>query len=355
MVFLTLLAIPLIFSALAFFVTKGITWKEFLLQVGVQLLVAAAAVGIIHYQNFSDTELLNGVVTGKKQVYVSCEHSYRCNCRNECSGSGKDRSCSEVCDTCYEHSNDWDWRVYSSIGYTTNIHRIDRRGSNEPPRYTAVQLNEPFSAEHRYDNYVKAAPDTLLRHQGLVEKYKRFLPDYPVQTYDYYRADRLVLINGARVPDAREWNNRLSEINGHLGSRKQANMIVVLVKNLPQDYVYALEEKWILGKKNDVILVTGVDNDNVPKWAYVMAWTHQELIKVTLRDQIMDLPTLEREKVLEIFETEVRSKFVRQPMADFEYLAATAVPTPMQYSLSILIGLIIAAFLAFYLNENNVL
>lgn len=359
MAFLILLLVPVLISGVGFFFSSSITWKEFLLQMAAQALIAGASIWVVYHQSTSDTEILNGRVTDKKQVWVHCSHSYSCNCvkHESCSGVGKDRTCSEteVCQTCYDHTNDWDWTVYSSIGYELDIERVDRRGSNEPPRWTAVRIGEPFSTTHGYENFVKGAPGTLLKRQGLTEKFAKALPEYPIDVHDYYRADRLVLINGASVPDRHLWNQQLSEINADLGARRQANLIVVLARNLPQEYVYALEEKWTLGKKNDVILVIGVDSGMVPQWAYVMAWTHQQLIRVSLRDAIMDLPVISREPVLEIFRREVATKFVRQPMKDFEYLKSSIVPTTSQWLWSMLFGLLSALGLSYFFHRNDVL
>lgn len=354
MVFFTLFVIPLLVAIFGFVVLKGVTWKELGIQTLAQIAVAAASSSLIYCSNTSDTELLNGIVTGKKQVWTSCSHSYQCHCHESCSGSGKSRSCSEVCDTCYEHSNDWDWDVYSSIDQTLTIDRVDRRGSDEPPRWTAVRIGEPMSVTHTFTNYIKAAPGTLFRHQGVQEKYASFLPKYPGEVYDYYRVNRLVLVNGASVPRSRDWNSALSELNGKLGAKRQSNMIVVLAKNLPDDFYYALEEAWIGGKKNDTILVIGVDSQLAPQWATVMAWTTNKLFEIKLRDAIMDLPTLTREGVIEALDRNVSSYYKRKPMADFEYLAASIVPSTTQWTITLLIGLLLAAGLTYLFHKNDV-
>jgi hypothetical protein len=357
MAFFFLLAIPLVLGILGFIVLKTITWREFLAQVGVQLLIAGFSAGVIYSSNTWDTEIWNGYVTGKKKEWVSCSHSYRCRCRSvqSCSGSGKDRSCTthEECDTCYDHANDWDWEVYTSLNETIDIRRIDRRGSNEPPRWTAVQLNEPTSSEHSYTNYIKAAPDTLFRHQGLTNKYRKILPQYPDQVYDYYRINRLVLVNGARVEDPAAWNLKLSEINAKLGHLKQANMVVVLVKNVPDDFYYALEEAWVGGKKNDIVLVVGVDGQLAPKWSAVMAWTTRELFKIQLRDGIMDLPKLTPEAVIGVMGKTVQQAYKRKPMAEFEYLQASITPTTTQWVVSMIFGLMVAFGLIYALHKHD--
>ena len=357
MEFLILLTIPLVLAVLGFIFLKGITWKEFLIQTGLQLAIAAASAGIIYSSNTSDQEIWNGYVTGKKKEYVSCSHSYDCHCHTSqsCSGAGKNRTCfpQRVCDTCYEHTNDWDWEVYTSLQETHDISRIDRRGSFEPPRWTAVEIGEPVASLHSYTNYIKAAPNTLFRHQGLTEKYKKFIPEYPDHIYDYYRIDRLVLVNGAQVADREVWNQKLSEINARLGHDKQANMIVVLVKDLPEDFYYALEEAWIGGKKNDIVLVVGFNSQLTPQWSVVMAWTTKELFKIKLRDHVMDLPKLTSASVATILRGDVTQFYQRKPMADFDYLRASITPSTTQWVVSLLFGLLAAFGLTYFFHRED--
>jgi len=351
--FLIILGVPLVIAAFAFVFLNGITWKEFGLIVLAQLVIAGSSAGIVSCANKHDTEIWNGRVAKKYSHHVSCSHSYPCNCRQVCSGSGKNQSCSTVCDTCYEHFYDVDWTVDDTVGQSWDIDRVDRQGVHEPPRFRAVIVGEPTSGEHSYENYVKASPGSLFRHQGLVEKYKDQLPKNPQNVYDYYRLDRLVTV-GMTVPDAKEWNRALSDLNADLGSKKQANIIVVLTRDKPDDWYYALEEWWIGGKKNDVILVVSVDQAMKPQWATVMCWTTSELFKIKLRDDIMKEPVLTRDVVLPILRTNVQQNFVRKPMKDFEYLSSSITPSTTEWVVTLIIGMVIAVGLIVFFQMNDV-
>ena len=272
MSFLLLLLFPLLAAVGSFLFFKGITWKELGLLVVAEMIVAGASVGIIYCMDTSDNEIWNGWITSKKQEWTSCSHSYSCNCHEVCSGSGKNRSCSNQCDTCYEHSNDWNWMVYTSNNESIDIDRVDRQGVFTPPRWAAIRMDEPTARSHRYTSYIKAAPDSLFRHQGLAEKYAGKIPKYPGEVYDYYHINRLVT-QGLSASYPEVWNDGLEKINADLGAKKQVNMIVVLTSEADTWY-YALEQSWIGGKKNDVILVIGVDpSTSAPRWAQVMDWT----------------------------------------------------------------------------------
>jgi hypothetical protein len=350
--FSVVLIVPLLFVLLAFFLSKKIVWQELLLIIGAQAIVAAAAAGICYSSNISDTETWNGSVTRKRQVEVSCSHSYSCNCRESCSGSGKNQSCSTVCDTCYEHTNDWDWRVWFSTGSEVNVERVDRRGSDMPDRYNRVVIGEPIAETRSYDNYVKASPDSLFRHQGLAQKYAASLPAYPGHVYDYYRLDRIVQV-GTQVPDLPQWNLDLARLNAELGAPRQVNVIVVLVQHQPDDWYDALEEKWIGGKKNDVVLVVSLDRERKPEWARVMAWTVNPIFKVKLRDQIMAAPILERWTVMEALRSTIVAYHHRKPMADFQYLAASITPTGTEWTVTLLLGFLVAAGLTWLFQVND--
>ncbi len=355
MVFAFLFLIPVLVELMAFlFWSRKITLKEFSIEVMAQALVAGIIVGVIHYKNVGDTEIWNGTVRNKAREQVSCSHSYPCNC---CSVScGKDCS-TVVCSTCYEHPYDVDWAVYTTNDERIEIDRINSQGTNEPPRYASTIVGEPTSVVHRFVNYIKAAPDTLFRHQGLLEKFQSSLPSYPQNVYDYYRLDRLVLVNGVSVLNSSEWNRRLAELNGKLGRKKECNIVAVFVKNLPEDYYYALEQSWVGGKKNDIVVVTDVDDSGRIQWVDIMAWSKNELFKVKLRDDIMNLETLDQAGYFQAVENDVSAYFWRKPMSDFEYLKSSIVPSKMEWIVSMIISLIVAVgmcVLFYRVDINNI-
>lgn len=352
MLFAVLLLVPAAIALGAFLLTNGaVTWKEFGVQMAVQLVVAGIAAAIVHCQATSDTEVWNGVVASKSSEHVSCSHTYDCH-PHSCSCDSKGRNCSTCYDTCHEHIYDVDWTVHTSNNEEISIDRVDRQGVVEPPRFTATKIGEPTTVAHDFVNYVKASPDSLFRHQGESAQYAGRLPAYPGRIYDYYRIDRLVLV-GAQVPDAPAWNEALSELNGRWGAKRQANVIVVLARGLPQDYFYALEQQWIGAKKNDVVLVIGTDDALKPTWATVMCWTTRELFKVQLRDAVMALGPLTKENVLGAIEASIPS-FQRKPMADFEYLEASITPSPLEWGITLALSILIALGLSYWFVTQDV-
>lgn len=351
--FAVIFIVPLLVGLGAFLISKSICRKELMIMIGVQIVIAASSAGICYFSNTRDVEVWNGVVVKKLKEWTSCTHSYSCNCRPSCSGSGTNRTCSTTCDTCYEHFNDWDWNVYTSNGESISINRVDRRGTFEPPRWTKTKMGEPTAVVHSYDNYIKASPDSLFRHQGLTEKYAKNIPAYPNDVYDYYRLNRLVLVNGAAVPDPQFWNVDISALNAKIGWQKQVNVIVVLVKDLPREYFYALEEAWIGAKKNDVVVVAGVNSERKPQWVEIMAWTVNPIFKIKLRDAIMEFPVIERWNLTEATSSNILMYHRRKPMAEFEYLKSSITPSTTQWIVTLIIGLIVAVGMSIFFHQNE--
>lgn len=333
MVFLGFLFVPLLLLIAGYFLSKQISGKALALSLAIVACVAGISTAICYYDNVSDIEVWNGSVSGKRQDRVSCGHSYSCNCRS-CSCDSKG-NCSTCCDTCYEHTWDYNWNVYTTNQETITIDRVDRQGVSTPPRWTVVQVGEPTTVSHRYDNYIKGSPGTLFKKTGQLEKFAASIPKYP-QPYDYYKMDRL-LVEPGLIHDQYSWNQQLADINAKLGHKKQVNAMVLITKK-PREFYYALEQAWIGGKKNDAILVVGVDSNMHPSWVEVMAWVLDEGFKVRLKDAVLALSEVNREGTLALFEKSIAVDYKRKPMHDFEYLKASIVPSSLQWFLSILIG-----------------
>jgi len=351
MIFITLFAIPIVVILFFYFASKKISWKELLVHAIVAAVIAGISTAVCYYSNVSDDEVWNGFVSNKQKNEVSCSHSYQCNCTKSCSkDTNGNESCTKTCQTCYEHSFDVDWDVYTSNGEVINIAREDRQGLSMPSRWRAVKIGEPTSVEHSYTNYIKGSPDSLFRRSEQTEIYKDSLLEYPT-VYDYYRMNRFLVESGP-VKDSSIWNSRLSDINARIGASKQVNAMVVITTK-PREYYYALEEHWIGGKKNDAVLVIGVNNNLQPVWVEVMAWVLDNKFKIILKEEVMKLPSIDADSTLPVFEKNIVSFYQRKPMHDFEYLKASIVPSTTQWAVSIIIGMLFAIGLGIYFHHND--
>jgi hypothetical protein len=347
-----LLFLPLICAAIFFIFSKKICWREFSVVAAVVVVVNVIGVCLSFIGSTHDTEIINGTVEGKSKDRVSCRHSYRCNCYTTCHRVGKTNSCTTHCSTCYEHGYDIDWNVQTSVR-DVRVSTVDRQGLQEPPRWSSVQIGEPASFESGYTNYIKAAPSSVLRMTGQAKDFAGLLPEYP-QAFDYYRVNHIVSA-GVAIPDVEKLQVTLGKINGILGPTKQVNIILVAAKTADKRYLHALEEHWLGGKKNDLIIVLGVpDGFNKIEWAGVMTWSDVELLKIHLRDEILRSGSLTNlPDVFDGMTGLVGKEWRRKPMEDFAYLRYQYSPSPGIMLALLLIGLISSLGLSWYFVNND--
>lgn len=348
--FYLLVLIPIIFACVAkFMLRKTISWLEMFSMIFVSSLLMGGVYFAGLYCETSDVEAINGLVTDKSIVRVHCTHSYSCNCSQTCS-SGKTRSCSTHCDTCYDHSFDQNWYVHSTIG-TFTINTIDRQGLREPQRWTTVKQHDPVSRAQTYVNYVKAVPESLFNFNiALIHNYTNSIPLYPLDVYDYYRVNRFIA-DGVQVSDAPVWNDSISRMVGALGPTKEVNAIVVVTKQSDSLYARAIQASWLGGKKNDVVVIIGAPNYPNIAWVDVFSWSTNSLFDVKLRDDILSIGSVQRESVIAAMTNNITAAYHRKSMKEFEYLKDQIEPPTWVIITAIILSVLSLAVLGYYFNK----
>lgn len=314
--FAVLLIVSIIVSVITYFVFK-MDLKVAGAMAAASFVLTLMACGIATYVSTSSTEKLNGEVTGKEQVTVSCEHSYQCHCRTVSSGSGKNRTTSTVCDTCYEHYHDYDWDVYTNVG-TITIDRVDRQGVDEPQRWSIVKNGDPVAVNHSYTNWIKPAHNSLF-HKKDDDKKVASLPKYPGDIYDYYKINRIVLDGGVVVPNLDQMNQYLSEKLKVVGPKSQANIIIVVTNKPSLAFAKDVYAAWQGAEKNDVVVFVSLDGNQI-RWVDVEAWSKSSIFQVKLRDAINDTKTFDMKTVIDLSAQVTSQYYQRKPMKEFEYL-----------------------------------
>lgn len=318
-----LLILPLLWP----FVAKAL-WKHEIVawEIAANIAIGALVVLIGWYGGrvslMADREVVNGQVTQKESHRVTCNHSYSCNCYETCTTrSDGSRSCSQSCSTCYEHAFDVNYTLMTTVG-NLDINRVDRQGIQVPPRFSIAAIGDPVARTRTFDNYVRAAPHSLFNsvtEQAAYKQFENMYPKYPDATYDYHYINR-VLVVGAKVPDAAEYNKKLALALRTLGPEKQANAIFVFSGSKDPLYAEALRANWLGAKKNDIVVVMGTPNYPEVEWVKVISWTDNQLFKVQLADAILELKTLTPDVVVSALAAYTQKMFQRKHMRDFEYL-----------------------------------
>lgn len=285
------------------------------------ILIASSVVIFVHLSTPTNVELLHGRVIDKRQVKVSCSHSYPCNPRQVCSGTGSTRSCYTVWSTCYRHSNDYDWRVFHDAarnGYL-NIDRIDSRGTKEPPRFTSVLVGEPFTKANVYEDYIALAPNSLhyRKNVDVIPEYQRTIPRYPSIT-DLYRSNLILTTHATNNVDLVEMNNVLRNRLIRWGNKHQVNLIVMFTQH-DRAFIEYLRNDWKNGRKNDAVILLNIDDENNVRWADIFSWSKNEYFNSIMRAQLSNMEKFTIDNFFEIVDNNIEH-YVRMPMSEFKQL-----------------------------------
>lgn len=331
------------------------TLKEMGAQLLLQTLICATLAGITYLGTRAaaqDVEILNGSVSSKKSVRVSCEHSYKCNCRTVSSGSGSSKTTSTVCDTCYEHSYDIDWIVNTTVG-DIEIDRVNRQGTDEPPRFSRVQIGEPASAHHSYENFVKAVPDSIFNKSEFTHYDHIKTPKYP-RVYDYYRVHHVINSN-SNVPKSvtTKIDHDIDDALKHLGHSKQVNIIVVFTSHESTDFAEALRYNWLNGKKNDVVVVIGTKEYPDVAWVKSFGWAKSDIVNIALEDKIRTMK-IDDESFTDGITDIIEDKYVRRPFDEFKYLLDELSPPIWLLILMAVLDIVLTIVISLYFVRNDI-
>lgn len=221
----------------------------------------------------------------------------------------------------------------------------------------------PASTEHRYLNYLKAS-DSIKKISGQLSGFQDLLKPYPkiyAAGFGPIEVDR-VINAGVNLPS--NWSfildQQLDRLLAQLGASKQVNVLVYTVKTTDPQFGFALDEYWVKGKKNDVIVVIGLNEFPKINFVHVMAWTKVEEFPLMLRNRIMDLgEATDPQKITDIISSQLTMSpanggFVRMPMSDLEYLIRDIKLPLWCQILIVIIGAAVSFGVSVWLVKNNI-
>lgn len=342
-----LLAIPALIGAGArVWLKETVTLKEFLLLEVISVTIIAGCFFVARYGAMSDIEHWNGRVTGKPHGSQGC-----CHCRTVCStctdAKGQSYQCN--CTTTCDHSNDYYWALEFSTGDEITIDNCEPNPYAVPKAWTDAYINEPASIPHRYQNYLLADPDSLLR-RGALPQFLGEVPNFP-QVYGYYHVNKVVSA-GVSVPP--EWEKELQNLNAAMGEVKQVDVTVVFTKSNDPRWADAVEAKWLYGPKNAVIVVMGVPDGTTIAWARVVTISRVEMLKVMLRDQLQGKSLTDAKANVELIRESVRKHFTRTPMEEFAYLSYAAKPSDGWLTFLVAMAFVLSIGLVAFMHHKDV-
>jgi hypothetical protein len=309
------------------------SWQEFAATVfGILfvtgILYLAGSKSVLH-----DVEIWNGEITSKHRDQGSYIRTYSCNCITTTNSSG---STTTICQTCSETRYTVDWYANSTVG-RIQFDSLDSGSRSvystpDPIEFTECQVGDPASRAMSYTNYVKAAPDSLFNTLLANQTYQDQIPEYP-KIFGKYKINRVLTVDaGVESIVSRQLDARLSEELKHLGPTHQVNIITIVTGNPDPFYRHVVENAWIGGKKNDVVVFLGVAGSGELIWNDAMTWalnSGNELFVAQLNQRLADIGQLSLDSVedtVQVITTTIQEYYIRPNMTDFEYLKASIEP-----------------------------
>jgi hypothetical protein len=354
----------ILFSKLYF--KNEFTYKEMIAQSIVSLFVIFSIFSFGSYSQTYDTKLVNGLVTELNQRKENCPMGWNDWTDNFCTeyrtrtvpdgqtcttSSNGIRSCTTNYKTQYNYIYSWEQRYFvkTDINDGYEISRIDRQGKDIPPRFSEINIGDPVTHSIAYTNYIRGAYDSLFNEKLPSD----VLPplSYP-KVRDYYKVNRLVVYGVEFSPAVfNEWNNQLSAMNSNI--RETNANVIIAITGETQEFANRLSQAWEAHNINDVIVSIGINNNQII-WADVRSWSSNELVNVSIRDEILNLNELDYVKINKIISENIVAHYNQKDMSEFEYLADDIPPPTWAMILAFIFLMIASPIITILLSKNQI-
>ena len=338
-------AIPVVIALYLAFAHKEYIWQEFGIQVGISFVYVTVIYSLLFSftTNLLDDEYWNGKV--KKFEYyeewtelVTYTESYSC-------GTSKNPQTCTRTKTRRDHHSPY-WQIATSngevfrttrnkyrkavqnFGHTEhNIYRSGQVSFGDGDKYVSIpNIIIPTAVSHSYTNYVAAAKMNVIhskvpKHEIKLLEKSGALVKYPTQYRGKFGELKLErFIDTAKNSDAKTIVEALDMLSYTEGKRKQVNPIIYITKE-DRSFKQSLEQYWNKAKKNDAILILGVNDSGNVMWSDVIAWTNNTDFLVDCGNKFEELNVrTDAGKIVKTFGDTIRAEYIRKPMKEFEYL-----------------------------------
>lgn len=296
--------------------------------------------------------------------------------REHCTGSGKDRTCTQVsydCSYCdkfpaywelmdnigkryritKEHYRQlvkrWDNQIFKDMNRSITHHGLcGQDGDAYVTKFPGdFELTEPICKQYKYENKVQCSK-SVFNYEPVDSE---IVKEFGLYRYPHYESMGIFNYNpliGVKHPAAAR---RLSFHNAHLGPFRQVHMMIVVFHDKSIEAAEWQEAYWGNGNKNEFILCIGEKNGKVD-WAKVISWTEIEDLKIGVAQMTRDLgkDRMDLLPIIDMMAEEVKKSYVRKQFADFSYIKVE--PTTIAILYTFLITIVITVGVSLFAIYN---
>ena len=392
------LIIPFIGCVVAYLIwKKHFVWWELLLPTAIASLFILITKFSVETYLLSDTEYQGGLIVEARyyeywETWVKKTCSSRYACGTYTTGTGKTRTthtryCTRYYDCSYCDNNNPYWVAYDDQGHSWNISQDEYNRLKEQWKSTPefVELNRKINYKNgcgkdgdmyricwdgnilssesstwtsTYENHVQVSKSHFDLREITDEDAKKFgLYDYP--KISNYKQKNILGLDSVFFLETKYKNGayKLFEyLNGNYGPKRKLRVYVLLFSNKPYDIGIKQKNYWLGGNKNEIVICIDVDkNTGKLNWVYPFSWGENKRITIDLREDIMNLKTLNFTSMFHIVDKSTES-FKYRDFTQFNYLSVDPPTWEVWFVYIITLGITIGVLYYGYSNEhvNNI-
>jgi len=367
------LAIPFVVSIFLLITNKEFILKEFAIQF---LAITLILIGSYFLLFSTTTDLVDNEVYNGKIVKIIKEepydYNYDCSTKT-CDSTGNCRTIQKTCTSTEPEKRyivtsnkekinisklEWnisknDFRAKETKTYRSNQTSFSKLRGEGDIWIVIPNKQIPTSVEHSYINYVVVAKHNIVNRKALESDInyhineKTLLP-YPTLYSNKYGATLLNrVIDTTNSGLASSYLKELNMVAMRVGKSKQANPIIYIT-NQGRDFKNILETYYKGGKKNDTILILGVDDKKDIVWADSISWSKTVDFSINIGNVFTDskFNLNEVDKIVSTFENSIVKYYIRKPMEEFKYLSEN-ITLPIGWQVFIFLLNVITSFFLF--------
>lgn len=119
--------------------------------------------------------------------------------------------------------------------------------------------------------------------------------------------------------------------------------------------VFALKllDYWYGGKKNDIIVIIGIDGNKRIQYTRVHSWSLHSIIDIKIRNNISEMQVLDINLAIDIIIQEINKDYVRRSFKEFEYLKWRILPSTLSLFMFTSLLILISGFIGWKFSRNN--
>lgn len=372
------LALPIIATAFLYFTSREYVLKEFGIQVGATLVFVTAIYVLLFgtTTDLWDTNYYNGKIKSSSyyeewKERVTYTESYSC-------GTSKSpRTCTRTKTRIDYHSPYWEIRT--NLGETISITRSDYLKTKREFGTSMVRLHRsnqvsfgdgdkyvskptraiPTSVGHTYENVVRAANGNVIHVKVPKESVALLVKSGKVREYpELYRGaygetllNRYIDTTG-KTKSSSAYLKLLNNTALVVGRTKQANPIFYVTTE-DRSITDAISQHWSMGKKNDVTLIMGIDDNGTIQWSDSICFTNISDFEVDMENKFKGMNiNADQAKIVATYTNLVNAEFVRKPMEEFNYLKENITLEWYWQLLIFLLNLALTVFISYKFMNN---